>query len=201
MGNTKSVSESGSETKRSFSGVFTKKKQLKFWSTLANFSLVGLMFSFIFARIIACNHGYVFRRDFIQASINWILPAICFFLFYFISIVVFTCILINKAKTTITITPDGSLIHLSGLLSKTKTLDITGWKAYQVTQTTRYRKESFFVLEVATKNGSFMFADDIKNREFQNIVKIEGGDKTIQLLSENNKSAYEMAKFLGLIDK
>lgn len=199
MENTKSVFESGTRTKKSFFNIFTKKKQLKFWSTLANFSLVGLMFSFIYARIIACDHGYVSRSDNIPTSVYWILPAICFFLLYFISMVAITCILINKAKTTITITPDGASIQLSGLFSKTKTLKITSWKTYQVTQHSRHRKDAFFVLEVATKNVSFMFADSIENREIQNLVKIEGGDKTIQLLSENNKSAYEMAKFLGLM--
>lgn len=199
MENTKSVFESGARTKKSFSDIFTKKKQLKFWSYMANIALLGLMLSLIYAWIIAGNNGYKSKHDFIPISIYWILPAICFFLLYFISMIAITCILINKAKTTITITPDGASIQLNGLFSKTKKLEITGWKTYQVTQHSRHRKEAFFVLELATKNGSFMFADNMENREIRNLVKIEGGDKTIQMLSENNKSAYEMAKFLGLI--
>lgn len=188
-------------SEQSSSGVFYKKKMLKFWSIIANIALVGIALSFIYARIIAFSHGYITRTDTIQANIYWFLPAICFFLLYFISMVAIACILINKAKTTIKIAPDGVRIQLSGLLSKTKTLDITGWKVYQVTQHSRHRKEDYLVLEVATKNGSFMFADDIKDKKIKNIATIEGGDRTIGLLSENNKSAFELAKFLGLITK
>lgn len=201
MENTKSVFESGARTKKSFSDIFTKKKQLKFWSIVANISLVGLIVSLIVVALRVRLHQMIdYSVDYhIFLSFYWILPAICFFLLYFISMVAITCILINKAKTTIIITPDGARIQLNGLFSKTRMLEINDWKTYQMTQHSRHRKEAFFVLELATKNGSFMFADNMENREIRNLVKIEGGDKTIQMLSENNKSAYEMAKFLGLL--
>lgn len=191
--------KSGNE--KSLSGVFTKKKPLKFWSIVANSALVGILLSLIYTWIISYKHGYVSRDSFVQTSIFWILPAIIFFALYFISMIAMTWILITKSQATIIITSDGSRIQLKGLFSKTRTLDITGWKTYQITQHSRHRKETFFVLEVATENGSFMFADNMKNQESQNLAKIEGGDETIRLLSENNKSAYEMAKLLGLIDK